>query len=131
MGLRSRAVAIRMADIGAKGLLSDLIGSLPEGFLEDLFAQLILSLFNCEQPTDGNDVQATVERNHKSKGRYDRRFFGRVARSARQEARRDDDPNTSLTRKQSHSVAQVFLDDIRNGDAQELSLVVFELKSAA
>ena len=131
MGLRSRAVAARMADIGARGLLSDLIGSLPDGFLEDLFGQLILNLFNCEQPTDGDDVKATVERHHKTSGRYDVRFFGRVARSARQVARRDDDPNTSLTRKQSHSVAKVFLDDIRTGDAQELSLVVFELKSAA
>lgn len=105
------------------GLLTEFLGQFPEGFFADLIMGLVARLMDCDAPSDGADAQATVARHYLGEGRYDRRFFGRVARNVRQEARRRGE---SLTRRQSHAVAQQVLDGVRGADVSALSEVVFE-----
>lgn len=130
MAIQTRAMAGRCrkrlearAKLGDGGFLQGFLDNLPENFLMDLFMSFFSGMIGCDIPVDGRDARRTVERNHKGNGRYRRRFFARISRLARFEA---DAAGESLTRKQSHEITQVTLDEIREGDEHEMSLVIAE-----
>ena len=93
--------------------------------LLDLVGNLLANLLDCDQTADGADAKATVQGNHHGDGRYSRRFFGRVARAARQEAAAQ---GVRITRKESFQLAQATLDHIRDADPTDMTLAIQEMR---
>lgn len=85
---------------------------------------LIPLVIKCFRPDDGPDAQRYVTaRYDASDDSYKQRMVNRVARQAKKAARQKGE---RITKDQAQEIAVATLDQVRLGDAQELSLVIRE-----
>lgn len=118
----------RIEGVATKLMASPVLLAFPWTDLIRILQELVPVIISCFRPADGAEAQAYVVRHYSEKKGYDERLLKRTARAALQTSWRKH--RIRLTYAQAVEIARQTLDDIREGDTQQTSIVIRETDDA-